>query len=77
MPVAPTASNQEFCGSATVGDLLGSVGSGEELLWYADAIHQHQFYQERQSLATGTYYAASRDVTTGCISTTNSGNGND
>ncbi|TVZ57293.1 putative repeat protein (TIGR01451 family)/gliding motility-associated-like protein [Lutibacter sp. Hel_I_33_5] len=58
---------QEFCGSATVGNLTGVVGSGEELLWY-DAMTDGNLLMNNTVLATGIYYAASKDLTTGCIS---------
>jgi hypothetical protein len=72
VPNSPSVTgSQEFCGSGTVGMLTGSAGSGEELLWYASSTGGVAL-SSSTALVTGTYYGSSRDLTTGCESSTRS-----
>ena len=66
-PTAPTTAAQDFCGSASIADLTANAGAGQEILWY-DAITGGNLLSSGTAITTGTYYAASRDLTTGCIS---------
>ena len=66
-PNVPTANAQEFCGFGFVSDLVATVGTGEEVLWYNVATGGNVL-SNSIALSTGTYYAASRDISTGCIS---------
>ncbi|TVZ55679.1 putative repeat protein (TIGR01451 family)/gliding motility-associated-like protein [Lutibacter sp. Hel_I_33_5] len=66
-PNVPTAMDQVFCGSSTISDIIGTVASGEELIWY-DAMTGGNLLPNNSSISTGIYYAASRSLSTGCIS---------
>ncbi|MFD2568565.1 T9SS type B sorting domain-containing protein, partial [Pseudotenacibaculum haliotis] len=69
-PTAPTNPNvmdQEFCGAAFVGDLLGTVGTGQIINWYDQATGGSPLALTT-ALATGTYYASTFDLTSNCES---------
>jgi uncharacterized protein YjdB/acyl-CoA hydrolase len=56
-PVAPTATDQTFCGSATVSDLVATVGAGQTVKWY-DTLAGTTALSPSTILANGyTYYA--------------------
>src|SRR5690606_26085492 len=63
IPSAPTASNQSFCGSATVADL---VPSGAGIQWYS-ASTGGSALSNGTSLTNGTTYYVSQTVS-GCES---------
>ncbi|MCI9844383.1 T9SS sorting signal type C domain-containing protein [Flavobacterium pectinovorum] len=66
LPTAPTASAQSFCGSATVASLVASA-SGNVVDWYA-ATSGGTALSSGAALSSTTYYAESRNITTGCVS---------
>ena len=66
-PNTPVVTAQSFCGSGLISDLVATVNVGEEVLWYNVATGG-SVLSSSIALANGTYYAASRNVSTGCIS---------
>ena len=66
-PSDPIAIDQEFCGPATIADLTATIPAGSELIWYAASTGGSSLTTST-SLSSTTYYAVSRDLTTGCES---------
>ena len=67
LPVKPTGlASQSFCAGETVADLVASSGSNVTE-WYA-AFTNGTALNSTDVLSTGTYYAESRDVSSGCVS---------
>ncbi|KDN56606.1 Ig-like domain-containing protein [Flavobacterium seoulense] len=69
VPVVTTASAQSFCGSATVANLTGTASSGSVIDWYANSSGGTAL-TSGTALSSTTYYAQSRNTTTGCVSST-------
>ncbi|MCI9844387.1 T9SS sorting signal type C domain-containing protein [Flavobacterium pectinovorum] len=67
LPTAPSASAQSFCGSATVASLVASAPPGSVVDWYA-ATSGGTALSSGAALSSTTYYAESRNITTGCVS---------
>tara|TARA_R110001583_G_scaffold189086_1_gene351706 strand:- start:1514 stop:5197 length:3684 start_codon:yes stop_codon:yes gene_type:complete len=65
--LAPNASpTQEFCDSATVGDLVTTTGTS--IQWYDDAAGGSPLAGSVSLVDGGTYYATQTDATSGCES---------
>lgn len=70
LPVAPTTSAQNFCAGATVGSLVATAPtSGSVVDWYS-ASNGGTALATTTVLSSATYYAQSRNTTTGCVSAT-------
>jgi RHS repeat-associated protein len=70
IPVAPTAiSDQTFCSGATIADIAATAPSGSAVEWYGVPT-SGGIIPGSLLLTTRTYYAASRNTTTACISNT-------
>ncbi|MDP3645378.1 MAG: hypothetical protein Q8S54_19610, partial [Bacteroidota bacterium] len=71
LPVAPTAAaNQTYCGtgSYTLADLTVTAPSGSVVDWYSLSVGGFLLPTSTSLVATTTYYAESRNSTTGCRS---------
>uniref|UniRef100_UPI003568A2AC immunoglobulin domain-containing protein n=1 Tax=Ancylomarina sp. TaxID=1970196 RepID=UPI003568A2AC len=67
LPVKPTGlASQSYCAGETVADLVVSSGSNA-IDWYAVSANGTAL-NNIDVLSTGTYYAESRDVSSGCVS---------
>ena len=69
IPDAPTVSAQTFCGSATIAQLTGSAPAGCIIDWYA-AASGGVALAPTALVATTTYFAQSRNISTGLVSLT-------
>ena len=67
-PTSPVASNQEFCGTGTISNLVATVDAGSEIKWYLNA-NGGAALVPSEVLSTRTYYAEAVSFSTGCSST--------
>ena len=68
-PAAPTAASQTFCSAATVASLASTPPSGCVTEWFTTSSGGTAL-NSSTSLSSTTYYAQSRNINTGCVSST-------
>ena len=69
LPAVPVVAARSFCGSAIVSQLTGSAPAGCVIDWYVSTTGGSAL-NGSYSLTSGTYYAESRNTTTGVTSAT-------
>ncbi len=73
IPGAPSVSDQSFCGSTVVGDLVSFPGANGDTVYYYITSTGGTALSDATTLTTGTYYAETGNSTSGYVSATRTG----